>query len=125
MRVSIMAGHRNSPPPKVISTPRWWPSLARSSGSGPANSNTRSSKFISAQTTAAHEYSGAVFTAQPPAVASVTRSHPALSSQPSGHPRKEKDHARPSCPEADLADSKQFREAGSKSILAEHDAGDL
>jgi hypothetical protein len=69
MRVSIMAGHRNSPPPKVISTPRWWPSLARSSGSGPANSNTRCSKFILAQTTAAHEYSGAVFTAQAPAVA--------------------------------------------------------
>jgi hypothetical protein len=26
-------------------------------------------------------------------------------------------------PEADLADSKQFREAGSKSVFAEHDAG--
>ena len=28
-------------------------------------------------------------------------------------------------PEADLADSKQFREAGSKSVLAEHDADDF
>ena len=31
----------------------------------------------------------------------------------------------PSCPEADFPDSKQFREAGSKSVLAEHDAGDF
>jgi hypothetical protein len=28
-------------------------------------------------------------------------------------------------PKLTLADSKQFREAGSKSVLAEHDAGDF